>query len=146
MQWPMGNQNRKSKKNRQDNGQWGIRTVNQRRTDNTMANGESEPWPLYCLFFFDWRFWFPIGHCIVCSSLIYDSDSPLAIVLSVLLWFTVLIPSKKNRQYNGQWGIRTVNQRRTDNTMADDCLGPLIERLPRRLFRSIDGEAAMTIV
>jgi hypothetical protein len=33
----MGNQNRKSKKNRQYNGQWGIRTVNQRRTDNTMA-------------------------------------------------------------------------------------------------------------
>jgi hypothetical protein len=43
IQWPMGNQNGKSKKNRQYNGQGGIRTVNQRRTDNTMANGESEP-------------------------------------------------------------------------------------------------------
>jgi hypothetical protein len=52
-------------------------------------------WPLYCLYFFDLRFWLPlciIGHCIVCTSFIYSFWLPLwyllAIVLPVLLWFT----------------------------------------------------------
>jgi hypothetical protein len=53
-------------------------------------------WPLYCLFFFDIRLLItPLvscGHCIVCSSLIYGFWLHLwylvAIVLSVLLWYT----------------------------------------------------------
>ena len=49
-------------------------------------------WPLCCLFFFDWRILITplFGHCVVCSSLIYRFWLPLclAIVLSVLLWFT----------------------------------------------------------
>ena len=53
-------------------------------------------WPLYCLFFFVlWPLITPLvsfGHCVVCSSLYYGLWLPLwyllAIVLSVLLWFT----------------------------------------------------------
>jgi hypothetical protein len=49
-------------------------------------------WPLCCLFFFDLRILITplFGHCVVCSSLIYRFWLPLclAIVLSVLLWFT----------------------------------------------------------
>jgi hypothetical protein len=53
-------------------------------------------WPLYCVFFFDLLLLITplvsFGHCIVCSSLIYCFWLPLwyllAIVLSVLLWFT----------------------------------------------------------
>jgi hypothetical protein len=53
-------------------------------------------WPLCCLSFFDlWILITPLvsfGHCVVCPSLIYRFWLPLwyllAIVLSVLLWFT----------------------------------------------------------
>jgi hypothetical protein len=53
-------------------------------------------WSLYCLFFFDLRLLIitlvSVGHCIVCSSLIYgfwlSLWFALVIVLSVLLWFT----------------------------------------------------------
>jgi hypothetical protein len=53
-------------------------------------------WPLYCLYFFDLRLLITplvsFGHCIACTSLIYSFWLPLwyllAIVLSVLLWFT----------------------------------------------------------
>ena len=53
-------------------------------------------WPLFCLFFFDLQIMITplvsFGHCFVCSSLIYGFWLPLwyllAIVLSVLLWFT----------------------------------------------------------
>ena len=53
-------------------------------------------WPLYCLFFYDLRLLITslvsCGHCIVCSSTIYGFWLPLwylvAIVLSVLLWYT----------------------------------------------------------
>ena len=54
-------------------------------------------WSLCCLFFFDLRpllsfCVFSLGHCVVCSSLIYGFCCPfvlflLVIVLSVLLWF-----------------------------------------------------------
>jgi hypothetical protein len=63
------------------------------------------------------------GHCIVCTCLIYSFWLPLwyllAIVLSVLVWFTA---SNKDRQHNGQKIPKryseAVNQTRTDNTMA----------------------------
>jgi hypothetical protein len=53
-------------------------------------------WPLCCLFFFDLQILITslvsFGHCVVYSSLIYRFWLPLwyllAIVLSVLLWFT----------------------------------------------------------
>jgi hypothetical protein len=53
-------------------------------------------WPLCCLSFFDLRIMIiplvSFGHCVVCPSLIYglwlSLWYPLAIVLSVLLWFT----------------------------------------------------------
>ena len=53
-------------------------------------------WPLYCLYLFDLRLLITLlvsfGHCIVCTSVIYGFWLPfwylLAIVLSVLLWFT----------------------------------------------------------
>ena len=53
-------------------------------------------WPLCCLSFFDLQILIislvSFGHCVVCSSLIYRFWLPLwyllAIVLSVLLWFT----------------------------------------------------------
>ena len=53
-------------------------------------------WPLYCLYLFDLRLLITLlvsfGHCSVCTSVIYGFWLPfwylLAIVLSVLLWFT----------------------------------------------------------
>jgi hypothetical protein len=53
-------------------------------------------WPLCCRSFFDLRLLITplvsFGHCVVCPSLIYGFSLPLwyllAIVLSVLLWFT----------------------------------------------------------
>ena len=53
-------------------------------------------WPLYCLFFFDLQILITslvsFSHCVVCSFSIYGFWLPLwylvAIVLSVLLWFT----------------------------------------------------------
>jgi hypothetical protein len=53
-------------------------------------------WPLYCLYFFHLQLLITplvsFGHCIACTSLIYGFWLPLwylvAIVLSVLLWFT----------------------------------------------------------
>ena len=53
-------------------------------------------WPLCCLFFYDIQILIILlvsfGHCVVCSSMIYrfwlPPWYPLAIVLSVLLWYT----------------------------------------------------------
>ena len=53
-------------------------------------------WPLCCLFFYDIKILITtlisFGHCVVCSSMIYrfwlHPWYPLAIVLSVLLWYT----------------------------------------------------------
>ena len=53
-------------------------------------------WPLCCLFFYDIQIMITplvsFGHCVVCSSMIYRFWLPpwyiLAIVLSVLLWYT----------------------------------------------------------
>jgi hypothetical protein len=71
-------------------------------------------WPLCCLFFFDIQILITplvsFGYCVVCSSLIYGFWLPLwyllAVVLSVLLWYTDYDYAfgifKKNRQHNGQ--------------------------------------------
>ena len=53
-------------------------------------------WPLWCLFFYDIQILITplvsFGHCVFCSSMIYRFSLPpwylLAIVLSVLLWYT----------------------------------------------------------
>jgi hypothetical protein len=53
-------------------------------------------WTLFCLFFYDIRILITplvsVGHCVVCSSMIYGFWLPLwyllTIVLSVLLWYT----------------------------------------------------------
>jgi hypothetical protein len=102
---------RKSKKDRQHNGQKipmrQSEVVNQRRTDNTMAKRYQRD---------------NQGHCVVCPSLIYDFWLPLwyllAIVLSVLLWFTT-----SDCLFGIFWPLCCLSflqniHRRTDNTMV----------------------------